>query len=186
MKNPCVIKCSDPSALDGKDAKHINSDWEKLEKDDLTARPLVISSIYFTALQVLYEDLGRTDDNSVDELARLAECARDFALAIRALRTSVDEMRAELKRDGSNEQTYRAFETHSRLYCGKWTLIGHRHKGYGFHFWAGAVSPVLQGRKSSSTIRMHAPPSRAHRRCSLNSNGSRYRRAARQSITGIF
>ena len=41
-----------------------------------------------------------------------------------------------MRRFGDNERTYRAFEKHATLFCVKWTILGHRHKGYGFHLWA--------------------------------------------------
>ena len=130
------------SALDGKDTRLLNTDWERLVDADLDARPLDLSaSRYFSALQKAHEDMAMTSEDDIDRLARLATCAREFALAMRALRKSADQMRDEMRFYGDNERTYRAFEKHAVAYCTMWTVMGNRHKGYGFHLWASL--PVL-------------------------------------------
>ena len=67
----------------------------------------------------------------LDELQRLAICAKHYAVAMRELRSGPKAMRAK-----GPGKVHDEFEREARTFIIKWVATGRSLKGYGWHMWA--------------------------------------------------
>jgi hypothetical protein len=148
-----------PVALNGKDSLILREDWLLMEADGVSeneewvADKCEYSSAYFQALAAEFAKM-KDSTQLLEALRIVAICALEYARAMRELRRSPAEIRAETakhlatlpkpttpqqakeQRAQASTVVHDAFDKHSRAFCIAWVASGRTLKGYGWHMWA--------------------------------------------------
>jgi hypothetical protein len=136
-----------PPSVDGRDAQRLRTDWLGMSRvpcakeGSSTGKGRLrqyrasgdYPSTYWRALHAALVESGADCTSALDELPDLAEAACEYSQAMRYLRLSPEDMRAE-----GASAVHDAFEAHARRFTVAWRLANKEgtFAAYGFHLWA--------------------------------------------------